>query len=105
MLHIYFKFELSSILMRASNSGVITIEERNALLSKCYIYAQAHPSAYIPALVVLIRIIELKGVGLICDAEKEVDEIFDIPHENRPNSIKCDENYNAFLIFYVTAVF
>jgi hypothetical protein len=91
--------------MRASNANVISVEERNLLLSKAYEYTKAHPSPYIPALVVLIRISELERENIVSDAERMVDEFFEMPEGDRPDYFEAEQNYKKFLTTYITPVF
>lgn len=105
MLHIRFKWELSSICQRAHKANILTEKDRNELMSKAYAYAKQHPAPYIPALVVLMRIRELDDDHIESDAMSMVDEFFEIPNGNRPDYFEAEENYKNFLIVYITPGF
>ena len=42
---------------------------------------------------------------IVSDAEKMIDEFFEIPNGNRPDYFEAEENYKNFLIVYITPGF
>lgn len=113
MVHTYFRYELSSILLRAVRFGVIDEERKDDLMQMAYAYAHWHRSVFVPATIALTRVKDLtcSEKNIFPDpamkelAEKEVDEVFETPFESRPTQEKNDENYKAFLSFYIDPAF
>lgn len=114
MVYTYFRYEISSILLRALHKGVIDQDTMRNLMQMAYSYAHWHPSVYVPATVALARVKNMtcSEKNIFPDpkfrelAEKEVDEVFDIPfYDSRPDQNRNDENYKAFLLFYLESSF